>query len=136
MDAPEGKLKLIISTWDNSFAPQEVTVDLAADGLIEDQDFTLAARGLATVNGSVMDASGNPVHAEIIFVDADDEERYIWPKEFIMEEDEGVFSGNFTAKIPAGPTRSLQNAGTADFYQPTTWKGPLLGHPSSTTPPP
>ena len=32
--------------------------------------------------------------------------------------------------------RSLQNAGTADFCQPTTWKGPLLGHPSSTTPPP
>ena len=102
VDAPEGKLKLVISTWDNSFAPQEVTVDLAADGLLEDQDFTLAARGLATVNGSVTDASGNPVHAEIIFIDADDEERYIWPKEFIMEEDEGEFSGNFTAKIPAG----------------------------------
>ena len=136
MDAPEGKLKLIISTWDNSFAPQEVTVDLAADGLIEDQDFTLAARGLATVNGSVMDASGNPVHAEIIFIDADDEERLIWPKEFIIEEDEGVFSGNFTAKIPAGSYKVFADAGTAVFYQPTMLKGPLLGHPSSTTPPP
>ena len=46
VDAPEGKLKLVISTWDNSFAPQEVTVDLAADGLLEDQDFTLAALSL------------------------------------------------------------------------------------------
>ena len=39
-----------------------------------------------------MDAYGNPVHPEIIFIDADDEERLIWPKEFIIEENEGEFS--------------------------------------------
>ncbi|MBT7852487.1 MAG: hypothetical protein HN675_04145, partial [Opitutae bacterium] len=102
LEAPEGAVKLFVSTWDNSYVAQELSVTITGGGLVENQDFTMVGRSLSIVTGAITNSSGNPVWAEVLFVDANDEERYIWPKDFIMEETEGAITGNFTAKIPSG----------------------------------
>ncbi|MDE0820725.1 MAG: PepSY-like domain-containing protein, partial [Opitutales bacterium] len=102
LEAPSGLMKLIISTWDNSFTAQESTITIPANGELTGQDFTMAARGAGTVTGSITDADDNPVWAEVIFIDAGDEDRFVWPKEFLMEKIAGEITGNYTATIPAG----------------------------------
>ena len=136
VDAPVGRVKLKIFTYDNSFEPVEEIVDVQPNTETQASDQRLAGKELGTVSGMVTDAAGNPVFANILFISADDEDFHFWPQEFTWEgEDTNAPTGNFTAKIPDGDYKVLaefwdgtlepaffndQNDGEEDFEDATT----------------
>ena len=60
----------------------------------------LLERAMVTVRGSINDSANNPIWAEIVFVDPNDDENRFWP--MWDETATGLSEGDFALKIPQG----------------------------------
>jgi protocatechuate 3,4-dioxygenase beta subunit len=108
VESPLGRVLLKIFTWDNSYAPEEFIIDVAPNQETDAGEIRLIGRKLGTVSGTITNSLGHPIHADVLFLDAEDEEQIFWPKEFQWEfGNDGQLTGNFTAAIPDGDYKIL-----------------------------
>ena len=101
-DAPAGEFEVEVFTPDNSLELAD-NLSLTIPNGVPSYDvgsIVLNERSMVTVTGSFSDTSGNPVWADVLFVNPDDLEEVFWP----MWDDSGEIleEGEFSVKIPEG----------------------------------
>ena len=105
-EAPVGTFEVEVFSPDNSlFLDADLEITIVAGEKNELAPIQLLERAMVTVRGSIKDSSNNPIWAEIVFVDPNDDENRFWP--MWDETATGLADGDFALKIP----QELQNFG-------------------------
>ena len=98
-EAPVGEFVLEVFSPDNSLYMDSVlTITIEPNKKNELAPIQLLERAMVTVRGSIKDSSNNPIWAEIVFVDPNDDENRFWP--MWDETATGLADGDFALKIP------------------------------------
>jgi hypothetical protein len=135
-EAPVGTFEVEVFSPDNSLYMDSVlTITIEPNKKNELAPIQLIERAMVTVRGSIKDSSNNPIWAEIVFVDPNDDENRFWP--MWDETATGLADGDFALKIPQGDYKILaerfdgmyksafydgDNNGTADIVSITSNK--------------
>ncbi|MFL2929163.1 MAG: hypothetical protein ACJZ72_11350 [Opitutales bacterium] len=100
-EAPTGTFELEVFSHDNSlYLAGSKQITLTSDGPNDLGTIILSERALITVSGTVKDTSGNPIWADILFVNPNDPEDIFWPMP--NETANELSDGEFSVKIPQG----------------------------------
>ena len=101
-EAPAGTFEVEVFSPDNSLRlASSLTITIPNDVTSHDVGaIALSEQSMFSVRGSFADTSGNPIWADVIFVNPDDLEEEFWP----MWDDsiEDLQDGEFAVKIPEG----------------------------------
>ena len=135
-EAPVGEFVLEVFSPDNSlYMDSDLEITIEPNKKNELAPIQLLERAMVTVRGSIKDSSNNPIWAEIVFVDPNDDENRFWP--MWDETATGLADGDFALKIPQGDYKILaerfdgmyksafydgDNNGTADIVSITSNK--------------
>ena len=105
-EAPVGEFVLEVFSPDNSlYLDSVLTITIEPDKKNELAPIQLLERAMVTVRGSIKDSSNNPIWAEIVFVDPNDDENRFWP---MWDNDvTGLSDGDFAYEIPQGDYKIL-----------------------------
>jgi hypothetical protein len=138
-EAPTGTFELEVFSHDNSlYLAGSKQITITSDGPNDLGTIILSERALITVSGTVKDTSGNPIWADILFVNPNDPEDIFWPMP--NETANELSDGEFSVKIPQGDyfvkaerydglylskMYDRDNNGTADIVQITPHFFPL-----------
>ena len=83
----------------------------------------LIQRSMVSVRGSISDASGNPIWADVLFVNPDDLEEEFWP--MWDEAAENLEDGEFAFSIPEGDYLVLARDSMVCTYLSSTMLIPM-----------
>ena len=103
-EAPVGTFEVEVFSPDNSLylqAPLNLNVTAGETNSIGTVE--LIQREMVTVRGSIKDSSNNPIWAEVVFVDPNDDDNRFWP----MPLEIGLSEGEFAVKVPEGNYKIL-----------------------------
>ena len=80
-EAPAGTFEVEVFSPDNSYRlDEDLTITIPSDvGSYDVGSIDLIQRSMVSVRGSISDASGNPIWADVLFVNPDDLEEEFWP---------------------------------------------------------
>ena len=133
-EAPVGTFEVEVFSPDNSlYLDAVLEINIVAGEKNELAPIQLLERAMVSVRGSIKDSSNNPIWAEIVFVDPNDDENRFWP--MWDETATGLADGDFALKIPQGDYKILaerfdgmfksafydgDNNGTADIVSITS----------------
>ena len=87
------------------FLDADLEITIVAGEKNELAPIQLLEREMVTVRGSIKDSANNPIWAEIVFVDPNDDENRFWP--MWDETATGLADGEFALKIPQGDYKIL-----------------------------
>jgi hypothetical protein len=105
-EAPVGTFEVEVFSPDNSlFLDADLEITIVAGEKNELAPIQLLERAMVTVRGSIKDSSNNPIWAEIVFVDPNDDDNRFWP--MWDETATGLADGDFALKIPQGDYKIL-----------------------------
>ena len=100
-EAPVGTFDLEVFSHDNSlFMAEEKQITIIAGDVNDLGVIELSERALVSVSGTIKDATGSPIWADVIFVNPNDPEDLFWP--MFDEDAENLEEGEFSVKIPEG----------------------------------
>ena len=101
-EAPAGTFEVEVFSPDNSYRlDEDLTITIPSDvGSYDVGSIDLIQRSMVSVRGSISDASGNPIWADVLFVNPDDLEEEFWP--MWDEAAENLEDGEFAFSIPEG----------------------------------
>ena len=105
-EAPVGTFEVEVFSPDNSlYLDAVLEITIVAGEKNELAPIQLLERAMVSVRGSIKDSSNNPIWAEIVFVDPNDDENRFWP--MWDETATGLADGDFALKIPQGDYKIL-----------------------------
>ena len=105
-EAPVGDFEVEIFSPDNSlYLPTNLEISIVAGQENILNPIQLLEREMVTVRGSIKDSSDNPIWAEVVFVDPEDDNIRFWP---MWDNDVPALSeGEFAYEIPQGDYKIL-----------------------------
>ena len=118
-EAPDGTFEVEVFSPDNSLyldAPLVVTFEADKNNKLD--PIQLLKRDMVTVSGTIKDSNGDPVWAEVVFVDPEDDENRFWP----MPLEIALPMGQFKVKVPEGEYKILAERFDG-LYEPTFYDG-------------
>ena len=118
-EAPDGTFEVEVFSPDNSLyldAPLKLTFEAGKNNKLD--PIQLLKRDMVTVSGTIKDSNGNPVWAEVVFVDPEDDENRFWP----MPLEIALPMGQFKVKVPEGKYKILAERFDG-LYEPTFYDG-------------
>ena len=117
-EVPAETFEVEVFSPDNSLyldSPLVVTFEAGKNKVL---NIELKKRSMVTVSGTIKDSNGDPVWAEVVFVDPEDDENRFWP----MPLEIALPMGQFKVKVPEGKYKILAERFDG-LYEPTFYDG-------------